>query len=292
MRQIEDIREKRRMGWNFCEIMEDLLRNSEGLLKEYGNPFEILSKSGIKLEEGKADEWLDITRESWRSLRVEKQIEYATMYQKWYANTHNNGVKEKTFSTGDVNIEYLLVPPGKFEGGVSGIIKKAFWIAKYEVTQKQWNDSGVSGEEDPIFDGNNRPRENVNWTESNNFCSQVGGKLPSEKQWEYACRAGTTTKFSFGDDEDNLDRYAWYEGNNDTETKNVGTREPNGWGIYDMHGNVWEWCEDWYISGSDRVIRGGCWSDSSINCASAIRDKLYPMFRGEVLGFRPVRPYP
>jgi len=128
-------------------------------------------------------------------------------------------------------------------------------------------------------------------------------RLPTEAEWEYACRAGTTTKYSFGDSKSELGGYAWYDENSGGRTHPVGEKKPNGWGLYDMHGNVWEWCQDWHddypsgsatdptgaASGSLRVIRGGSWFYYSDYCRSASRDRLTPDFRSDFLGFRVLR---
>ena len=125
-------------------------------------------------------------------------------------------------------------------------------------------------------------------------------RLPTEAEWEYACRAGTTTKYSFGEDEKLLGDYGWFDGNSDEQTHPVGQKKPNAWGLYDMHGNAWEWCSDWLgeypygevtnpkgpSSGSNRVIRGGCWYDPGRRCPSANRFWSIPSRRIMVLGFR------
>jgi formylglycine-generating enzyme required for sulfatase activity len=129
-----------------------------------------------------------------------------------------------------------------------------------------------------------------------------GYRLPTEAEWEYACRAGTQARFCFGDDESSLDAYAWYEDNSGDETHPVGQKRPNTFGLYDMHGNVWEWCSDWYdedyyssspavdpqgpSSGSSHVLRSGSWSDDPCDCRSAVRNWITPVFRDYPRGFR------
>jgi formylglycine-generating enzyme required for sulfatase activity len=130
-------------------------------------------------------------------------------------------------------------------------------------------------------------------------------RLPTEAQWEYACRAGSTTRYCFGDDDSELGEYAWYAANSGNTTHPVGEKKPNAWGLYDMHGNVWEWCQDWYDSGyyaksptddptgaatgSDRVYRGGSWGNPAGLCRSADRLGSGPGGRGSFLGFRASR---
>ena len=130
--------------------------------------------------------------------------------------------------------------------------------------------------------------------------------MPTEAQWEYACRAGSTTRYCFGDDESGLGEYAWYSANSGGKTHPVGEKKPNAWGLYDMHGNVWEWCQDWYdggyyansptddptgpATGSIRVYRGGSWNDPAGRCQSATRIRPPPEFRFiHLLGFRVAR---
>jgi formylglycine-generating enzyme required for sulfatase activity len=114
-----------------------------------------------------------------------------------------------------------------------------------------------------------------------------GYRLPTEDEWEYACRAWTTTAFAFGDDEDMLERYAVYARNQRGSGPNqVGSKLCNAWGLFDMHGNVWEWCQDWNVEGSIRVNRGGGWDYSATNCRSAFRFWNLPVLRDRNLGFR------
>ena len=128
--------------------------------------------------------------------------------------------------------------------------------------------------------------------------------MPTEAEWEYACRAGTKTTYSFGDSDSELGDYAWYNENSSNTTHPVGGKKPNPWGLYDMHGNVFEWCQDWYgifslsssvtdpagaASGSFRVLRGGSWSLNSVYCRLAHRSRLTPVIRDYDRGFRVLR---
>ncbi|CAA6817867.1 MAG: Unknown protein [uncultured Sulfurovum sp.] len=156
------------------------------------------------------------------------------------------------------------------------------------------------------------PIVGVNWKDAVAYCKWLSEKsgqdyrLPSEAEWEYACRAGTPTKWSFGDDEEELENYAWYNKNSKGKTQPVGTREPNPWGLYDMHGNVWEWCQDSWVdsydntprdgtaykneSTSSKVLRGGSWGDDDINSRSAYRSSWDDDYiRCNYVGFRLLR---
>ncbi|MBQ4142443.1 MAG: SUMF1/EgtB/PvdO family nonheme iron enzyme, partial [Thermoguttaceae bacterium] len=180
-------------------------------------------------------------------------------------------------------------------------LTRGFWMLETEVTQAMWQ--SVMGTDPSEFKGSQNPVENVSWKECDDFCEKLSGKLgltvslPTEAQWEYACRAGTTGAYA-GD----LDEMGWYGSNSGSKTHPVGQKKPNGWGIYDMHGNVWEWCSDWYDShsasptsdptgpnsGLNRVNRGGGWYDFAQFCRSANRDGSPPYGRSNILGFRPV----
>ena len=157
------------------------------------------------------------------------------------------------------------------------------------------------------------PVETVSWNDAQEFCkklSQLTGKkyrLPTEAEWEYACRAGTQTRFYFGDDATKLEDYGWYNGNSSSKTHTVGEKKPNDWGLYDMSGNVWEWCEDPYHDSyadkpeniknngntawpssdiSLRVLRGGSWGSDSWYCRSADRNWYIAVVRFNDIGFR------
>ncbi|CCI36663.1 formylglycine-generating enzyme family protein [Microcystis aeruginosa] len=169
----------------------------------------------------------------------------------------------------------------------------SFAIGKYPVTQAQYE--AVMGTNPSYFKNNpQNPVEKVSWNDAQAFCqklSQITGKtyrLPTEAEWEYACRAGTTTRFYFGDDANQLGDYAWYDGNSQKTTHPVGQKRPNAWGLHDMIGNVWEWCKDdwhsthenaprdgsaWIKNGNDNrsPLRGGSWCLNPNGCRSAFR---------------------
>lgn len=155
------------------------------------------------------------------------------------------------------------------------------------------------------------PVENVSWDDAVEFCKKLSelpeekkaGRvyhLPTEAQWEYACRAGSKTTYSFDDEEGLLPVYGWFKRNSSQRTHSVGLLEPNAWGLYDMHGNVWEWSSDWYgeystdavtdptgpTTGKERVNRGGCWLYQAANCRSSSRNWAKSSYRDGLLGFR------
>ena len=228
---------------------------------------------------------------------------------------------EKTH-TNSIGMEFVLVPAGSFMMGADRnfeeasddetpkhkvTISKPFYLGKYEVTQAQW--AAIMGGNPSNVKGRSNPVEQVSWDDVQVFIKRLNAKeggnryrLPTEAEWEYAARAGTDSTFSFGDDTASLGQYAWYEGNSGEKPHPVGQKKPNAWGLYDMHGNVWEWVQDWYgenyyrkspgtdpkgpSSGSYRVGRGGSWVDSSGFCRSAQRICLIPGGRRFDRGFR------
>ena len=167
-----------------------------------------------------------------------------------------------------------------------------FYLGKYPVTQQQWE--AVMGNNPSNFKGGSLPVETVSWDDAQIFIqklNQLSGKklyrLPTEAEWEYACRAGTTSEYYFGDDASQLGEYAWFGGNSGQTTHPVGQKKPNEWGLYDMAGNVWEWTDSWYDSSrSGRVFRGGCWDNGSGLCRSAYRFSYDPGNRYDFIGFR------
>ena len=222
-------------------------------------------------------------------------------------------------SADSIGMKFKLIPAGTFTmGGASGLdnqtphevtLTKPFKMGVHEVTQDQYEQ--VMGVNPSKYKGANNPVEMVSWEDAVEFCRRLSELpaekaagnvycLPTEAEWEYACRAGTTTKYSFGDDDSGLGDYAWHSENSGRTTHPVGSKLPNAWGLYDMHGNVWEWCQDRYgdypsgsvtdpsgaTSGSLRVYRGGCWYYSAGSCRSAFRDGDSPSFRHYYCGFR------
>ena len=188
-------------------------------------------------------------------------------------------------------------------------LTQPFYIGIVEVTQEQY--TLVMGTNPSNFKDLTNPVEQVSWEDAMNFCRKLSElpyeknagrsyRLPTEAEWEYACRAGTTTKFTFGDDQSSLGDHAWFDMNSSNKTNPVGEKKPNAWGLYDMHGNVWEWCSDWYgeypkgvvsdpsgpQKGSLRALRGGSWNDRAGLCRSANRGGDSPDARSCPLGFR------
>jgi formylglycine-generating enzyme required for sulfatase activity len=177
------------------------------------------------------------------------------------------------------------------------VITKSFYLGVYEVTQSEWQK--LMGSNPSHFKGAPLPVEKVSWNDTQDFLGQSKGlRLPTEGEWEYACRAGTTGS-RYGD----LGQVAWYDGNSGRTTHAVGGKQPNGFGLHDMLGNVWEWCSDWYgaypvgsqvdpsgpSSGENRVCRGGSWGNTGRYCRASYRLNLAPAGRYNFLGFRVAR---
>ena len=226
--------------------------------------------------------------------------------------------------TNSVGMRLTLIPSGEFtmgspdpelERGADEVrhrvtISRSFYLGVYEVTQSEYK--SVIGTNPSAHKRPTNPVEQVNWKDAVEFCRTLSElpaekaagnryRLPTEAEWEYACRAGTTTAFSFGDDKTLLHQFGWFGGNSGlTRLHPVGMKKPNPWGLYDMHGNVWEWCHDWYAayptadvidpagptSGDVRIDRGGSWHYLGRFCRSASRFRFAPAQRTSVLGFR------
>jgi formylglycine-generating enzyme required for sulfatase activity len=240
--------------------------------------------------------------------------------------------EDSTFIERD--IRFIRVPGGSFQMGsndgeidekpVHQVTVSGFWMGVYEITQAQYQT--IMGSNPSYFTGDNsRPAEMVSWLNAVQFCnvlstmaelqpcydemtwecdfSKDGYRLPTEAEWEYACRAGMTTQYCTGNNESDLSFAGWYVGNSQYTTHPVGMKEPNAWGLYDVHGNVWEWCHDQYgaytnestinPTGAEktnkRIVRGGAWSDDPDECRSANRESYYQGMSYNLIGFRIVR---
>ncbi|MBN2788941.1 MAG: SUMF1/EgtB/PvdO family nonheme iron enzyme [Candidatus Delongbacteria bacterium] len=188
-----------------------------------------------------------------------------------------------------------------------------FYIGKTEVTQAQWE--AVMGNNPSNFKGDNKPVEQVNWYEAVEFCNKLsemeglqkcysgsgdniscnfkanGYRLPKESEWEYAAKGGNQSRGYTYSGSDNVSDVAWYSSNSGSETHSVATKQPNELGIYDMSGNVWEWCWDWYTEGSTRVLRGGSWYSYDLYCEVSDRNYHAPDHAYDGFGFRIARTY-
>lgn len=229
-----------------------------------------------------------------------------------------------------IGMKLILIPKGTFAMGspateeLRGVdevahevtISKDFYLGVTEVTQTQY--AKVMGANPSKFKGQQQadkpdyPVENISWQDAVDFCKRLSDlpeekaagrvyRLPTEAEWEYACRAGAKTTYFFGNDPKSLSNHAWFEGNNNNErTHPVGQKKANAWGLYDMHGNVWEWCGDWYgdypqaavtdpsgpNEGTLRVLRGGGWKDTEAIVRTARRGRITPDHTSIYLGFR------
>ncbi|MCY2926915.1 MAG: formylglycine-generating enzyme family protein [Planctomycetota bacterium] len=230
--------------------------------------------------------------------------------------------KELTLDLGnEVTLKVVLVPAGKFlmgspegekdrnpdEGPQHEVtLSKPFYVGVCEVTQLQYQ--AVMGKNPAESKSHDVPVVSVSWNDAAEFCVKASAKtgkavsLPTEAQWEYACRAGGKTRFCCGDDNggEAMCEYAWCARNTGGVTRPGGQKKPNAWGLYDMHGNVWEWCSDWYApyagvaavdpkgpdSGTHRVLRGGSWDSDPPECRSASRLWILPADRSVGYGFR------
>ena len=196
-------------------------------------------------------------------------------------------------------------------------ISRGFWLGTFTVTQEEWKavaeDANGFNPTPSFFHGNRLPVEQVSWEDCHKWLQELNAleegrlphgyeyRLPTEAEWEFACRAGTSTRFHFGEGDGLLIDYAWHVANSGGKTHPVGERKPNAWGFHDMHGNVWEWCHDRYggplpggsvtdpkgpIMGINRVFRGGAWGIAASRCRSAYRVWNRPAYRDYTVGFR------
>jgi formylglycine-generating enzyme required for sulfatase activity len=211
-----------------------------------------------------------------------------------------------TIPSGTFQIGIPATEPGHSTDGVQHTVTlSSFALMTTEVTQSQWKE--LMGSNPSKFKGDDRPVESVSWNDVQDFIAKLNQRdpgrnyrLPTEAEWECACRAGSKGRWCFGDDAGQLKDYAWYEANAGDQTHSVGKKRPNAWGFYDMHGNVWEWCQDWYGSygsgaqrdpqgpdnGYIRVERGGSWNGVAQGLHCAIRYGFDPAYSYYRLGFR------
>jgi formylglycine-generating enzyme required for sulfatase activity len=215
-----------------------------------------------------------------------------------------------------MKLQFVRIAPGQFTmGSAAGMpgeqpphtvrITSAFDLGKYEVTQAQWQ--ALMQSNPSRFAGPDRPVDSVSWNDAREFLARLNAadpahryRLPTEAEWEYAARAGTA-----GDYPGALDDIAWYAFNSNGETHPVGQKQPNAWGLYDMYGNVWEWCQDWYNrdyyasgpaadpagpeEGAHKVLRGGSWGANTAYTRSSVRIGFFPNQKNSYYGFRVVR---
>ncbi|MCP4695932.1 MAG: formylglycine-generating enzyme family protein, partial [Gammaproteobacteria bacterium] len=238
-------------------------------------------------------------------------------------------VEEEEKYTHAAEPEMVLIPGGVFMMGdiqgkghsnkkpVHEVTLDDFYIGKYEVTFAEYDlfakAAGMEKPNDRGWGRGNRPVINVSWHDATAYAKwlsdQTGHayRLPTEAEWEYAARAGSETAYAFGNDENRLGEYAWFYKNAGKKTHRVGKKKANAWGLYDMHGNVWEWVRDWYgnypaeaqtnptgpDTGSRQVVRGGSWLNDARYCRSAYRNAWSgPVNRDSGTGFRLARTYP
>jgi formylglycine-generating enzyme required for sulfatase activity len=229
-------------------------------------------------------------------------------------NPDNNNISDSSKNI----CQMVEIPGGKIELNDDRTKKKwivelePFLLAEFPVTQDIYYE--IIKESPSTFKGTNRPVETITWIDAAVFCNSLsqktglescytfntdtaeiafnskanGFRLPSEAEWEYACKAGTT-EVRYGE----IDEIAWYKKNSNGRTNDVGLKKPNAWGLYDMLGNVWEWCSDIYdetVYGSYRIIRGGGWNDEERGCLATNRRRSHPvLFKIDDLGFRLAR---
>ncbi len=221
-----------------------------------------------------------------------------------------NYIPAGTFNMGSENVEH--------ESPVTSVSLPDFWMGRYLITQEQWRTVAQTFEwsdnvlpQDPaFFKGNNHPVEQINWYEAVEFCNRLSLKfgknfrLPSEAEWEYACRAGTESRFFFGNSKSALGDYAWFNDNSQHRTHPVGEKLPNPWGLYDIVGNTWEWCTDRWRQSYDqklpeehllknsihesRLLRGASWNAFPGACAPTARNRILPTYRAFYYGIRVV----
>jgi len=262
---------------------------------------------------------------------AQNDLDFAPVGVKKAVRGETQGSPAPTHVIPSINYKMNYIRPGTFMMGSPSSEKgrykdekqhqvtltKGFYIGVTEVTQGQWK--RIMGNNPSHFKncGEDCPVEQISWSDCKEFILRLNKRektrryrLPTEAEWEYACRATSRSAFANGQitekdcgHDANLDKIGWYCGNSGKKTHPVAQKKPNSWGLYDMHGNVWEWCQDWHekypslhltdpkgpTSGSGRIFRGGGWNLSARRCRSAFRDSYSPHVRYKLLGFRLAR---
>ena len=234
--------------------------------------------------------------------------------------------RSEELSIPDLKLPLVRIEPGSFVMGTPKsevhrdrderphkvTLTEPYYLGATEVTQSQYD--MIMGDNPSHFKGDDRPVESVSWEDAVEFCRRLTERerragrlpegqeyrLPTEAEWEYACRAGSRTAYCFGNDTRALSGYAWFQHTSRRRTHDVGQKRSNAWGLYDMHGNVYEWCSDWYgdypvgpvadptgpQKGTSRVMRGGSWATPHMSCRSAARAWGLPSSPSHIVGFR------
>ena len=312
--------------WSKHSVESDWVLDEAGLAKDKLIPI-LIDKVDIPLGFGQIHtldfiDWQGILPHPTFNLLLDSVVEIMgppaagnTEFQK--TSSEERWKEKKETLTNSIGTKFALIPAGEFMMGSEDFdlskpvhtvkIRTPFYLGIYPVTQREWN--AIMGNNPSKFNGNDLPVESVSWNKVQDFIKKLNEKegtnkyrLPTEAEWEYAARAGTTTQYSFGDDDLKLGEYAWYTKNSDNKTHLVGEKGANPWGLYDVHGNVWEWVQDeWHgtYSGAptygsawedgvstSRVDRGGGWFDDARRCRSAVRRNDGRGRRSRSLGFR------
>ena len=306
-------REARKLKGGDLKVSQGLRRVAAAQKKK---AYEAAMAKGRGLEE-KSD-WYGAVQAYKGALRFKSRDRAATARLKEIEATHRPSRIEVVLNAANkVKLEFVLVEPGKFrmgdpKGGSDETphevtVTKDFWIMTTEVTKRQWE--ALVPAKTPVSLGDaNLPAESVTWGAVQEFLETLNSRgilgertagLPAEAEWEYACRAGAKTRWHFGNTASRLGEYGWFERNSDRRLHPVKGRKPNAWGLYDMYGNVAEWCEDWYgryggpasdpagpKKGDSRCVRGGSWNDRAAACRSAVRQQARPERSSMSIGFR------
>ena len=302
----------------FLELAKlDLIKAYEKTIKDclkmkLDEEAEGFSKELEELKAGKINMEIKVEEKTAKPIFLQAPFsaEAAKNAQKELAKSLSKPMEAKIDLGKGLKLEMVLIPAGKFMMGDPGkdhevTLTNPFYMGKYEVTQEQWQ--VVMGNNPSITKGTRLPVTNVSWNDCQDFIKRLNAKtnggyrLPTEAEWEYACRAGTTTVYSCGDSLTKSDANYGPGG----KSVAVGSYKPNAFGLFDMHGNVWEWCEDWLggypeeavtdpmgaVMGNFRVLRGGSFYAVALKVRSADRNAIYglPVFRDLYLGLRLAR---